>query len=252
VSRRTIVAGNWKMNKTVVETRRLLIELSNKLVGMTTRAHVLVFPTAVSLETAVDAARGTPIAVGAQNVHWEDSGAFTGEVSVPMLEAVGVTHVLIGHSERRSLFGETDEEVRRKLLRVLGSDLTPVVCLGETLEQREVGETEDVVTRQLDIGLGGVGVERAGRIVLAYEPIWAIGTGKTASPEMANDVHRLIRRRLDGMFGSVAAEIPVLYGGSVKPDNAAALMSESDVDGALVGGASLDAASFAKIVGSAP
>jgi len=252
LNRPTIVAGNWKMNKTGAETRRLLIELSNKLVGMTPRAKVIVFPPFVALETAVDATRDTLISVGAQNAYWEDSGAFTGEVSVPMLEAVGVTHVLIGHSERRSLFGETDEVVQRKLARVLASTLTPLVCVGETLEQRDCGETESVVTAQLREGLAGVGVERAGGIILAYEPVWAIGTGRTASPETANDVHRLIRRVLDGMFGSVAAEIPLLYGGSVKPDNAAALMSESDVDGALVGGASLDAASFAKIVGSAP
>lgn len=252
MNRRTIVAGNWKLNKTAAETRRFLIELKNKLAGIESSASVLICPPFVSLETAVDATRGTDVAVGAQNVYWERSGAFTGEVSPEMLEAIGVGYVLIGHSERRALFGETDESVNRKLKAVLATSMTPVVCVGEVLEQRESGQTEAVVAGQVRGALDGIAADHGGRIVLAYEPVWAIGTGKTASPEMANDAHGLIRRTIDGILGGAAADgTSILYGGSVKPDNAASLMSESDIDGVLVGGASLDVASFAAIVESA-
>jgi triosephosphate isomerase len=247
--RKTLVAGNWKMNKTVVETRRFIVELRNKLVGIDTRAVVVVFPPFVSLETAVDAARGTSIGVGAQNTFWDESGAYTGETSPGMLEAVGARYVILGHSERRHLFGETDEEVNRKLLRVLSHDLVPIVCVGETLEERDADRTEAVVAGQLDAALKGVAPDHAGRLVIAYEPVWAIGTGRTASAEAANDVHGLIRSRLAAIFdGSSADRIGILYGGSVKPDNARSLMAEPDIDGVLVGGASLDATSFAEIV----
>ncbi len=253
MSRETIVAGNWKLNKTVGETRQLIRELRNRLAGIDSAATVIVCPPTVALETAVDAARDTGIAVGAQNVYWETSGAFTGEVSPAMLEAVGVEYVLIGHSERRTIFGETDEDVNRKLHAVLRSDLTPVICLGESLGQREAGETEAVVRSQLGAGLEGVAPDHAGRLIIAYEPIWAIGTGKTATPEMVNDVHRLIRRTIADMFGGLAADgMSLLYGGSVKPENARSLMAEGDIDGVLVGGASLKNESFAEIVRAAP
>jgi len=253
MTRIPIVAGNWKLNKTTSETRQFLLALRNKVAGIETRAEILVFPPHVALCEAVEAARDTGIAVGAQNVYWEESGAFTGEISTGMLEAISVTHTLIGHSERRGLFGETDEMVNRKLHKTLASTLTPVVCVGETLEEREAGRTEEVVGTQVRAALDGVPVEHAGRLVLAYEPVWAIGTGRTASPETANEVHVLIRRILRGIFGdSAAGGIRLLYGGSVKPDNASTLMAESDIDGVLVGGASLDAASFAEIIRAAP
>jgi triosephosphate isomerase len=210
---------------------------------------VIVFPTFVSLETAADAARETCIKVGAQNVYWETSGAFTGEISTAMLVSVGVDYVLLGHSERRALFGETDETVARRLAAVLDSTLTPIVCVGEVLEERESGATEEVLRRQVEGALGDVAPDHVGRVVVAYEPVWAIGTGKTASPDTANEAHTLIRNTIAAMFGrSAADETSILYGGSVKPDNTAGLMSESEVDGVLVGGASLDASSFAEIV----
>ncbi len=252
--RRTpIVAGNWKLNKTPAETRRFFIALRNRIAGIDTRAEILICPPALALCEAVEAARGSGVAVGAQNVFWERSGAFTGEVSTDMLESAGVTHTLIGHSERRAIFGETDEMVARKLRAVLASSLTPVVCVGETLEDREGGMTEDVVGRQVETALDGIAPDHSGRLVLAYEPVWAIGTGRTASPETANDVHLLLRAKLRGIFGGSAAdEVRILYGGSVKPDNARTLMSQSDIDGVLVGGASLDAESFAEIIRAAP
>ncbi len=248
-----MVAGNWKMNGTVAEARRLIKALKNKLLGINTGAEVVVCPPFVSLEAAVDAAAGTPIRIGAQNAFFETSGAYTGEISPEMLEAVGVTHVILGHSERRGIFGETDATVNRKLLHVLRGSLTPIVCVGESLEQREAGETESIVARQVAAALDGVAPHHAGRLVLAYEPVWAIGTGRTASPEMANDVHVLIRRTIAAMFGGSAADgIRILYGGSVKPDSARSLMVETDIDGVLVGGASLDAVSFSEIVRAAP
>jgi triosephosphate isomerase len=204
------------------------------------------------LETAVDAVRGTDIHVGAQNVFWEESGAFTGEVSAAMLEDAGVRYVIIGHSERRAMFGETDETVARKLLSVLRGGLTPIVCVGEVLEQRESGTTAEVLTRQVKGALGQVAPDHIGRVVMAYEPVWAIGTGKTASPDTANEAHTLIRNTIAAIFGrSAAEETRVLYGGSVKPDNTADLMRESEVDGVLVGGASLEPNSFAEIIRAA-
>lgn len=241
------------MHKTVAETRRFLVELRNKLLGVDARADVVVCPPFVSLETAVDAARESTIEIGAQNVFWEESGAYTGEISPGALESLGVRYVILGHSERRHVFGETDEEVNKKLLRVLSHDLTPIVCLGETLEERDGGRTDAVVSAQVGAALEGVAHEHAGRLVIAYEPVWAIGTGRTASAEMANDVHTLIRSRLAAIFGGASADgIRVLYGGSVKPDNARSLMAESEIDGVLVGGASLDVASFTEIVRCAP
>jgi triosephosphate isomerase len=247
--RTKIVAGNWKLNKTAQETRQGILSLRNKLAGINTSAVVAVFPPFVSLETAVDAAEGTTVHIGAQNVFWEESGAFTGEVSPGMLEAIGVEYVLIGHSERRALFGETDETVARRLERVLAGALKPIVCVGETLEEREGGRTEETLLRQVRGALGGVAPDHVGRITAAYEPVWAIGTGRTASPETANEAHTLIRGVIAAMFGrSAADEMSILYGGSVKPDNTAGLMAEGEIDGVLVGGASLDPAGFAAIV----
>lgn len=252
MDRTPLVAGNWKMNKTVTETRRLMLALRNELAGMTLRADVLVCPPFVCLETAVDAAKATPMAVGAQNASWEAGGALTGEISSEMLEAMGVTHVLLGHSERRSIFGETDGEVNRKLLHVLSGSLTPIVCVGEVLAEREADQTDPVVRRQVTSALEGVAPDHARRVVVAYEPVWAIGTGLSASPEIANDVHVLIRDVVAAIFGqSIADGTRILYGGSVKPSNAASLLAQSDVDGALVGGASLDADSFAGIIAAA-
>jgi triosephosphate isomerase len=253
MARKAIVAGNWKLYKTAPETRRLIMALRNKLLAVSTRAEVVVCPPFPSLETAVDAARGSAIKVGAQDVFWEAEGAYTGEVSTAMLEAVGVEYVIVGHSERRHVFGETDDDVGRKLRRVLAGSLVPIVCVGEVLAEREAGRTGEVVSRQVAAAFGGVAPESAQRVVLAYEPVWAIGTGRTASPEMANEVHVLIRERIAGILSRTVAEtVRILYGGSVKPDNAAALMSQSDLDGVLVGGASLDAGAFSEIVRSAP
>jgi triosephosphate isomerase len=253
VAKRTvIVAGNWKLNKTAAETRSTILSLRNKLAGVATRAEVVVFPPFVSLETAVDAARETSVHVGAQNVFWEAGGAFTGEVSTAMLEAIGIEFVLLGHSERRAMFGETDETVSRRLTAVLDGRLRPIVCVGEVLEERESGATGEVLRRQVEGALRDVAPDHIGRVVVAYEPVWAIGTGKTASPAIANDAHTLIRSTIAAMFGrSAADETSILYGGSVKPENTASLMSESEVDGVLVGGASLDAAGFAEIVRAA-
>jgi triosephosphate isomerase (TIM) len=247
--RKKIVAGNWKLHKTPTETRRSLMSLKNKLVGLDARCDIVVCPPMVCLETAVDAAKGSPIRVGAQNVFWEESGAFTGEVSTAMLIDLGVDYVIIGHSERRAMFGETDETVARKLERVLEGPLTPIVCVGEVLEQRESGATEEVLKRQVTGALKNVAPDHFRRVVMAYEPVWAIGTGKTASPDTANEAHVLIRNTIAAIFTrSAAQDTRILYGGSVKPDNASELMRQSDVDGVLVGGASLDPGSFADIV----
>jgi triosephosphate isomerase len=249
MGRRIVAAGNWKLNKTPSETRSTILSLKNKLAGLSSRAEVIVFPPFVSLTTAVETVGDTGLKVGAQNVYWEKSGAFTGETSVGMLEAAGVTHVLIGHSERRTLFGETDETVARRLAAVLDGVMIPVVCVGEVLEERESGATPEVLSRQVRGALGNVAPDHLSRVVVAYEPVWAIGTGRTATPEIANDAHSLIRSAIAGIFGRSAAEgVSILYGGSVKPENTAGLMAESEVDGVLVGGASLDPGTFAEIV----
>jgi triosephosphate isomerase len=253
MARTTLVAGNWKMHKTVAETRRFIVDLKHKLLGIDTAAGVVVCPPFVALETAVDAARGTPIAIGAQNAFWEASGAYTGEISPGMLEALGVRYLILGHSERRHVFGETDGEVNRKLLHALSYDLVPIVCVGETLDDRDGGRTEAVVKGQVEAALAGVAPDHARRLVVAYEPVWAIGTGRTASAEIANEAHGLIRATLAAIFDGASADaIRVLYGGSVKPENAQELLAEPEVDGVLVGGASLDVASFTEIVRCAP
>lgn len=235
------------MHKTVQETAEFINAF--KPLVENSQVEVLICPPHTSLETAVNLCRGTNIAVGAQNLHWEESGAYTGEISPLMLKELGVTHCIIGHSERRQYFGETDETVNKKVKAALSQGLTPVVCVGETLEEREQGVTRDVCRRQVEQGLAGLTPQQAAGLIIAYEPIWAIGTGKTASASDAQDVIGYIRQVLGEMFGQEAAQqIRIQYGGSVKPDNINELMAQPDIDGALVGGASLKPESFAQIV----
>jgi len=246
--RRPIIAGNWKMHKTVEEAVDFVARLRETL-GEWEETEVMVAPPFVTLVPVVERLSGSKIEVAAQNVFWEVQGAYTGEVSPTMLHAVGCRYVIIGHSERRAYFGETDETVNRKVKATLANGLNPIVCVGESLEERERGDTFNVVKRQVTTGLKGMTGEVASRIVIAYEPIWAIGTGKTASPGQAQEVHLVIRRLLGEIFDSARAEdMRIQYGGSVKPDNIDALMSERDIDGALVGGASLEIESFVRIV----
>jgi len=249
--RTPFVAGNWKMNKTVEEARLLVADMLEGLQAVSGVEKVLC-PPFPSLLPVAAMLMGTDIGLGAQNMHWEDAGAFTGEVSPPMV-AEFAQYVILGHSERRAYFGETDETVNKKVHAAFAHDLTPIVCVGETLEEREAGQTEAVIRRQVEAGLAGLTPEQAAALVLAYEPIWAIGTGKAATPEEANRVVKdVIRGTLAGMFGDEAAQaVRVLYGGSVKPNNAAAFFEQPDIDGALVGGASLKADAFTAIVSAA-
>ncbi len=242
------MAGNWKMYKTPAETRAFF-EAFRPLVAAATHCEIVICPPFPNLPAAVDSARGTRIQVGAQNLYWAKEGAFTGEVSGPMIHATGATHVIIGHSERRQYFGETDETVLKRTVAALDASLTPIVCVGERLEHREAGQTETVLCEQCRKGIAGLDAQQFPKIVIAYEPVWAIGTGKTATPEMAAAAHRVIRKEMRTHFGDKAADaVRILYGGSVKPDNVTSLMAQPEIDGVLVGGASLDAASFAKIV----
>ena len=245
--RPTVVAGNWKMNKTPAETGAFIKELAPMVEGAA--AQVIACVPFVCLPAAVEAAKGTNIKIGAQNLHFEDSGAFTGEVSADMLTSMGVEYVIIGHSERRQYFGETDVTVNKKLLKAIEKGLKPIVCVGESLEEREQGITIDLIRSQVKIAFMNVSAEDAKNVIIAYEPIWAIGTGKTATDEQANEVCGAIREVVKELYGKdVAAELIVQYGGSVKPSNAAALFGMSDIDGGLVGGASLKAADFTGIV----
>lgn len=246
--RKKLIAANWKMYKTPDETLAFFREFLPIIAGHT-RDEIVVCPPFIDLAAALEAARGSHVAVGAQNVHWEKQGAFTGEISAPMLTALGVTHVIIGHSERREYFNETDDTVNRKLETALENGLTPIVCVGEVLEEREAGLTEDVLRRQCMRAFNGISARKAAKLTVAYEPVWAIGTGKTATPQMAADAHLVIRYEAEKAFGKDFSEaLRILYGGSVKPENASALMAESEIDGALVGGASLQPVAFAKIV----
>lgn len=249
--RKPIIAGNWKMFKTLSEAAALVEELK-PLDAITGRVEVVVCPPFTVLDRVMEVLRGTSIGVGAQDVHWEDSGAFTGEISPVMLKDVGCRYVIIGHSERRQFFGETDEKVNRKIKAVFRHGLTPVMCVGETLAEREAGQTRQVVYNQVMAGLAGLTPDQAGSLVIAYEPVWAIGTGKTASDEDAQQVIAYIRSLIREWHGdSAAAQVRIQYGGSVKPGNTAGLMAQPDIDGALVGGASLEAASFIAIVQAA-
>ena len=238
-TRRPLIAGNWKMHKTAAEAVQFIDRLKDLLPDQPA-VDVMLAPPFTALEAAVGAAADAPISIAAQNVFWEPSGAFTGEVSVGMLTAIGVSQVLIGHSERRQYFGETDETVNRRVQAALAGGLAPVVCIGETLEEREAERTFDVLSRQLTQGLAGLDEAGAARLIVAYEPVWAIGTGKTATAEIAQEAHAFIRKTLAETFNkALANSIRILYGGSVKPENASELMAQPDIDGALVGGASL-------------
>jgi len=250
-SRIPIVAGNWKMFKTPAEGDAFIRALLGRL-GDVENVEVLVAPPYTGLAAAVMAAMGTTVGVAAQNVFWEKEGAFTGEVAPGMLVSLGVRWVIVGHSERRQLFGETDQGVARKLRATLDHDLRPILCVGETEEERDGGLTEERVVSQVGKALAGVTAAEAGPISIAYEPIWAIGTGRTATPEQAQEACALIRRRVAELFDvHTAAGMRILYGGSVKPDNFGELMGQDDIDGGLVGGASLDVESFARIVEAA-
>jgi triosephosphate isomerase len=248
MARTPLLAGNWKMHGTRTEATALAGALAKQVGGMTDR-EVLIAPPFTALDAARLAIAGTRILLGAQNVHGEDRGAYTGEISAAMLVEAGCTHVIIGHSERRQYYGETDAGVNARLRGALGAGLVPIVCVGETLAEREAGSTIAVIERQVHDGLAGIDPTHHPRIVLAYEPIWAIGTGRTATPEQAQEVHLAIRKRIGELAGAELADrVRILYGGSVKPDNIDALMAQPDLDGALVGGASLDAVAFARIV----
>ena len=250
--RRPIIAGNWKMHKAATEAVELVEALKPLVADACGDRDVVVCPTATSLVAVSGALEGSPIGLGAQNMHWEASGAYTGELSAEMLLTSGCTYVILGHSERRQYFAETDEAVNRKLVAALEAGLKPIVCVGESLEQREAGQIEAVVLGQVEAGLKGLSAEDAVKGVLAYEPIWAIGTGKTATSAQAEEVHALIRGKLSVLYSdAVAAQIRIQYGGSVKPDNAVELFSQENIDGGLIGGAALDAEGFAAIVKAA-
>ncbi|HSZ63718.1 MAG TPA: triose-phosphate isomerase [Terriglobales bacterium] len=246
--RKKLLAANWKMYKTPDQATAFFHEFL-PLVQNHDRDDIAVCPNYIALQSGVHATKGSRVAIGAQNLHWEKEGAFTGEICTSMLVAIGVTHVIIGHSERRQYFCETDDTVNLKLKSALTAGLTPIVCVGEVLEEREANLTDDVLRRQCLRAFNKVSAKKAASLVVAYEPVWAIGTGKTATPEMAADAHAIIRAEAADSFGQEFADnLRILYGGSVKPENAQALMSEQEIDGALVGGASLDPESFAAIV----
>jgi len=246
--RRPIIAGNWKMNKTTAEARDLAAKLIPLVSAMKDRDIVLA-PTFTSLQSVGDTIKGTNMALAAQNLFWEDKGAFTGEISAEMLLDLGCKYVIIGHSERRQYFGETDETVNKKVRQALNKGLLPIVCVGELLSEREAGKANEVIDRQVVGALKGVTAAEMQKIVIAYEPVWAIGTGKTATPDQANEIHLFIRQKVKSMYSSdVAGALRIQYGGSVTPENASTLMAMPDIDGALVGGASLKPESFAALV----
>jgi triosephosphate isomerase len=251
MSRTPFIAANWKMYKTVHEAVAFVKEFRS-LVKDVHDVEIVVSPPFTALRSVVEAAHASNVGVAAQNLHWEREGAFTGEVSAGMIKEAGAEYAIIGHSERRRLFGETDHSVNRKLAAALGAQLTPIVCIGETLEERDRGETLGVLDRQIRDGLDGLTADQVGGLVVAYEPVWAIGTGRNATPAQAQEAHAHIRSRLRQWFGGPAAEqCHVIYGGSVKPENIRELASMGDVDGALVGGASLEVRSFFEIVSRA-
>ena len=249
--RTPLIAGNWKMHKTIGETVLFIRELRPRVRDIG-GVDIVVAPPLTAVHAAAEATRSTNVAVAAQDFYWETRGAFTGEVSAPMLREAGAEYVIVGHSERRTLFGETDETVNRKVVAGLAAGLVPIVCVGETLKQREHDETLAVLDQQIQDGLAGIANEQVAGLVVAYEPVWAIGTGRTATATQAQEAHLHIRRRLTEWFGARAADgCRVIYGGSVKPGNTAELIAQADVDGALVGGASLDVGDFVAIVTTA-
>ena len=246
--RKKLIAGNWKMYKNPDETQTFFREFLPLVAGHT-RDEIVICPPYIDLCAAVQATMGTNVAIGAQDLYWEKEGAYTGEICPRMLLDVGCTHVIVGHSERRQYFGETDDIVNFKLKAALEAGLTPILCVGEVLEEREAGLTEDVLRRQCLRAFHALSTKKAAKLVVAYEPVWAIGTGKTATPQLASEAHVLIRGEAAKAFGQQFADkLRILYGGSVKPENAKALMAEEEIDGALVGGASLNPKSFAAIV----
>lgn len=248
--RKPIVAGNWKMNKTVEEGLSLVEDIKRELAECR-EVDVVLCPPFTALKAVSDAISGTHLDLGAQNMHWEKSGAFTGEISAEMLRELFCHYVILGHSERRQYFHETDEVVNRKAQAALAANLHPIVCVGETLEEREAGRTNEVVETQVRQSLAGLGPRQLVETIIAYEPVWAIGTGRTATPEQAQEVHALIRNVLRGLSDdAVSQSVRIQYGGSVKASNARELFGQSDIDGGLIGGASLDAASFVDIVKS--
>lgn len=246
--RKPIIAGNWKLNKTVDDSVKLVAELKRELSDVE-GVDIVVCPVFTSLVVVADMLIDSNIALGAQNLYWEDEGAFTGEVSAPMIKSTGACYVIIGHSERRQYFGETNETVNKRIKSALKHGLTPIVCVGENLAERENNKTFDVIKDHISGSLKGFTTAEVQKMVVAYEPVWAIGTGKTATPAEAQEVHAFIRKLIAGLFDLETAEgLRIQYGGSVKPENAAELMGQGDIDGALVGGASLKADSFSQIV----
>jgi len=249
--RKKIIAGNWKMNVKPSETAALVKDVVEATKTFTNVEVVCCTP-AIDIPAAVAAAAGTHVGVGAENAHWEEKGAFTGEISTGMLVDAGAKYVIIGHSERRQYFGETDETVNKRARAVIAAGLTAIVCVGETLAEREAGKLVEVIERQMNVGLKDVTAADCERLVVAYEPVWAIGTGKTATPDQAQEVHALIRATLAKLVGTETAEnVRIQYGGSMKPSNAAELLAKKDIDGGLIGGAALKAADFAGIVAAA-
>ena len=249
--RKYVIAGNWKMFKTNTEARQLSEAIKSKNAAVK-KTGIVICPPATALSTVAAVIEGSPIGVGAQNMYWENEGAYTGELSSAMIKSAGATYVIIGHSERRQYFGETDKTVNQKLMQALNTNLNPIVCIGETLDEREKGVTKDIIATQLKGALAGVTAEQMKKVILAYEPGWAIGTGKTATPEQAQDVHAFIRSELQSLYDAATSEAVIIqYGGSVKPTNAAELLKQKDIDGALVGGACLEADSFTQIIHAA-
>jgi triosephosphate isomerase len=246
--RRPIIAGNWKMNMTATQAREVASKLIPLIASVKDRDIVLA-PPFTALQTVSEAIKGTNIGLSTQNLHWEDKGAFTGEISAEMLLDLGCKYVIIGHSERRQYFGETDETVNKRVKQALKKGLLPIMCIGETLAEREAGKLSEIINRQATGGLKDISVADMKKIVIAYEPVWAIGTGKTATPEQANEVHALIRQTVKALYNAETAEgLRIQYGGSVTPDNVSSLMAMPDIDGALVGGASLKPETFAALV----
>jgi triosephosphate isomerase len=246
--RKKMIAANWKMYKNPDQTREFFREFL-PLIAEHSRDEIVVCPPYIDLVTAVEATKGSTVAIGAQDLYWEKEGAYTGEICPGMLLDIGCTHVIVGHSERRQYFGETDDMVNFKLKAALEAGLTPIACVGEVLEEREANLTEDVLRRQCLRAFHAISTRKAAKLVVAYEPMWAIGTGKTATPQLAADAHILIRGEAAKAFGEdFAANLRILYGGSVKPENVTALMAEEEIDGALVGGSSLNPKPFAAIV----
>ena len=247
--RKIVIAGNWKMNNDLKESEKLIVDLKNLLQNEKPNCDVVVCPPYTSLSEASKLLKGSQIKLGAQNMHFEENGAFTGEVSASMLKSVGCEYVILGHSERRHIFGESNEMINKKIKKALSAGLKPIFCVGELLEERENGTTNDVVKKQILKGLAEISADDMKNIIVAYEPVWAIGTGKTASPAQAQEVHEFIRDLIEITYSlEIANDLVIQYGGSVKPDNAKELISQKDIDGALVGGACLKADSFVGII----